>query len=284
MPVLHHASILTGDLDSTVSFYKDVLGMQVCSASHAANKCWMRDASGAGTIGLEILGPPFTGTFQESYARYGALRDHLAFQVDDVEGWYQKLVARGAHSLEKPTETNGILEANVRLANGLVIQFVHFLDQNAAPDFAGESDPGISNKNCLHHFSLSAPTLDPLLDFFGQEMDMRIVLDQREDCQVFMADERSIAARAGDTASIELMMPSGWDHIDNFLEKYGTGIDHICFIVPDVDAAYDEITAKGVEFTDPPVDFSGSRVAFFNDPNGLAIEIELPIFKEMFTV
>ena len=284
MPTLHHAGILTADLEGTVAFYQDVLGMQVCSTPTAPNKRWLRDGTGASTIGLEIVGPPFEQSALENYERYGAMRDHLAFMVADAAAWQQKLVDGGSASMGPSIESHGVLEANVRHPSGLVIQFLQFSVPGAAPDFKGQLTAASSGRYSLHHFSLSAPKLDPLLSFFEADLGMKIVLDQREECQVFMADEVSIAARAGDTASIEVMQPSGWPHIDNFLEKYGPGIDHLCFIVPDVDLAYTEITAKGVEFTDPPVDFAGSRVAFFNDSDGQAIEIELPIFKEMFTI
>ena len=232
-------------------------------------------------IGLEIIGPPFTGHTREWFERTGPRRDHLAFEVLDAGTWHLKMIRVGAERLYQPTEKGGVLEIDYRLQNGLIVQLIQFSDAQAAPPLAASDagSPGVCN---MHHFSLSFPNLDPMVKFFKREMQMKIVLDWREDSTVFLADEFSIAACGRDAACIELMEPSGWDHIDNFLEKYGPGIDHICFIVPDVDAAHAEISAKGIEFTDPPVDFAGSRVAFFNDPDTQPIEIESPVVRKLF--
>ena len=219
MPTLHHAGILTEDLEGTVAFYQDILGMQVCSAPTAPNKRWMRDTTGASTIGLEIVGPPFTGSALESYDRCGVMRDHLAFMVADSAAWQQKVIDGGGESMGAPMESEGVLEANVRHPGGLVIQFLQFADPGAAPDFKGQLTAVSSDRYSLHHFSLSAPKLDPLLSFFEADLGMKIVLDQREECQVFMADEVSIAARAGDTASIEVISRGAIDQPSNHADR-----------------------------------------------------------------
>ncbi len=48
----------------------------------------------------------------------------------------------------------------------------------------------------------------------------------------------------------------------------------LCTRVENVDAAYAELSAKGVEFTLPPTDqYWGLRTAFFKDPEGNIWEI-----------
>jgi catechol 2,3-dioxygenase-like lactoylglutathione lyase family enzyme len=55
------------------------------------------------------------------------------------------------------------------------------------------------------------------------------------------------------------------------------GHSHICFGVPDVRAAYRELTAKGVEFVSEPVSFDLEwgvvHVVFFKDPDGYVLEL-----------
>lgn len=52
----------------------------------------------------------------------------------------------------------------------------------------------------------------------------------------------------------------------------------LCTRVENVDVAYETLSAKGVEFTQPPVDqYWGLRTAFFKDPEGNLWEIAHPI-------
>jgi catechol 2,3-dioxygenase-like lactoylglutathione lyase family enzyme len=52
----------------------------------------------------------------------------------------------------------------------------------------------------------------------------------------------------------------------------------IHFDVPDVDAAYQSLAARGVEFEDPPANRPwGARMAAFRDPEGYALEIVGPL-------
>jgi glyoxylase I family protein len=60
---------------------------------------------------------------------------------------------------------------------------------------------------------------------------------------------------------------------------------HLCFGVPDVWAAYEDLTAKGVEFVSEPVSFDLEwgivYVVFFKDPDGFILELmQVPIEKK----
>lgn len=60
---------------------------------------------------------------------------------------------------------------------------------------------------------------------------------------------------------------------------------HLCFGVPDVWAAYQDLKAKGVEFISEPVSFDLDwgivYVVFFKDPDGFILELmQVPIEKK----
>ena len=60
---------------------------------------------------------------------------------------------------------------------------------------------------------------------------------------------------------------------------------HLCFGVPDVWAAYKDLTEKGVEFVSEPVSFDLEwgivYVVFFKDPDGFILELmQVPIEKK----
>jgi catechol 2,3-dioxygenase-like lactoylglutathione lyase family enzyme len=53
-----------------------------------------------------------------------------------------------------------------------------------------------------------------------------------------------------------------------------SGLMHLAFEVDDVDATYEELRAKGVEFTiEPRSPFGDLRIAFFRDPDGNSLEL-----------
>ncbi|MCS5497847.1 VOC family protein [Cnuibacter physcomitrellae] len=56
------------------------------------------------------------------------------------------------------------------------------------------------------------------------------------------------------------------------------GSAHICLEVDDIDAAIADLTARGVEFSGPPVTLTdgslqGCRWAYFRDPDGIQLEL-----------
>ena len=56
------------------------------------------------------------------------------------------------------------------------------------------------------------------------------------------------------------------------------GSTHVCIDVPDIQAAYDDLTAKGVEFFAPPLyiddgPLAGCSFVYFKDPNGVTLEL-----------
>jgi len=57
-----------------------------------------------------------------------------------------------------------------------------------------------------------------------------------------------------------------------FLEKHGTGADHICFEVDDLDRTCTDSSKAGVPFHIPAYDFLGSKIAWCKDPAGTEVE------------
>src|SRR5579859_3274878 len=75
------------------------------------------------------------------------------------------------------------------------------------------------------------------------------------------------------TASANLLGPEG-----NDVKRSGGPHGLLAASVADVDAAYDELKAKGVTFVRPPTDQPwGLRTAHFADPEGNLWEINQPV-------
>ena len=77
---------------------------------------------------------------------------------------------------------------------------------------------------------------------------------------------------------IEYRMPRG-QRID--LRTCNPGSPHLCFATDDIQAAYEELRSKGVQFKSPPVRIpsgpsAGGFDAYFLDPDGITLELSQP--------
>lgn len=78
--------------------------------------------------------------------------------------------------------------------------------------------------------------------------------------------------------SAELQLPGENQpiiEIHALLTEENPGINHISFRCDDVDATYEELTAKGIDFYEAPspVPVTGRRNALFRDPDGWRLQL-----------
>ncbi|NHN59413.1 MULTISPECIES: VOC family protein [Halorussus] len=57
------------------------------------------------------------------------------------------------------------------------------------------------------------------------------------------------------------------------VDSVPTGFLHFGYVVADVDAAHERLTAAGVEFVMEPTTFGDLKIAFLTDPTGVRIEL-----------
>jgi len=205
--------------------------------------------------------------------------------VDDVDEWYRKLVHRDLDILTAPQSWRMTKGFGIRHASGIIVQLFQFLE----PCILMEGQPRRSLESeltySLHHVSIVTDDMLSLEQFYQEVLGLQTILDLKKKGIVFMADPASISAKGRDTPSIEIIAPPGfWEREREFLERCGSGIDHLSFLVLDVDSAYEELRGKGALFHVTPNDFGSTRLAFFKDSDGLDIEIELPNLIHMFAV
>jgi catechol 2,3-dioxygenase-like lactoylglutathione lyase family enzyme len=76
---------------------------------------------------------------------------------------------------------------------------------------------------------------------------------------------------------LEFKSPRG-EGLAEKMRPYDHGIHHIALSVDDIDAAYQELGAKGVEFISPPQDTGIARANAIRGPDGVVVELfELPV-------
>jgi catechol 2,3-dioxygenase-like lactoylglutathione lyase family enzyme len=117
-----------------------------------------------------------------------------------------------------------------------------------------------------HHVAITTPDIARLRAFYVGTLGFPVVGGFPGHAIVFIA--------AGDT-TIELIeeeRPAGGGQ---------RGWNHLAWEVADVDAAYAELSARGVTFRTPPEGFPAGapsmRVAFFEDPDGNLLELIQPL-------
>ena len=111
----HHVGITVSDIDRSIEFYRDVLGMELesrtdMSGEFISNVVGVPGASlkganmKAGDLILEMFQyvAPVGGKQRASLRQSDVGHYHLAFQVDDIEDAYQKLTAKGVNFSEVP--------------------------------------------------------------------------------------------------------------------------------------------------------------------------------------
>jgi methylmalonyl-CoA/ethylmalonyl-CoA epimerase len=123
----------------------------------------------------------------------------------------------------------------------------------------------------LAHIGIAVRSLETILPFYRDVLGL-------EDAPLDDADGARIAGlTAGDTL-VELLEPAApGSPIAKFIDKRGPGIHHLCFAVPDLDAALARCREKGLQLIDqtPRIGAEGKRIAFLHPSSTAGVLIEL---------
>jgi len=141
----------------------------------------------------------------------------------------------------------------------------------------------------VQHFGLTVSNLDEALHFFHDLLGLeatpiRETSGERPETILGMKgiSLRLAIVKVPDGNNIELieyLAPKG-QKID--LRTCNPGVPHISFIVDDIQKMYDDLSAKGVKFVNPPywggqsVAGHGWGVCFLRGPDGISIELMQP--------
>ncbi len=115
---MNHSGLVVKDIDASISFYRDALGMEVTGRRDrnggtieslvGYSPCVLKAANlaiGDGTTLelLQYLEPPPAERPTEERAVLGG--SHVAFDVEDIQGVFQRLLSHGARKLNPPVES-----------------------------------------------------------------------------------------------------------------------------------------------------------------------------------
>lgn len=126
----------------------------------------------------------------------------------------------------------------------------------------------------VHHVALIVSDYERSKEFYVDKLGFQIVRENfREDRQDYKLD------LALDGVELEIFAPAKRDgnhslhpQRPSFPEAYG--LRHLAFKVTDIEETVAELQAKGISLEPIRVDeFSGGKFTFFQDPDGLPLEL-----------
>ena len=120
----------------------------------------------------------------------------------------------------------------------------------------------------IAHAAITVKDMDESLNFYCEILGLKLA--RRREIPENNAEIAFVQGEAQTTPSLELTF---WRDKKDWTE--GDQLDHIAFIVPDVQAAIEEYRMKGVTIAKEPYSLQGSksRIAFIKDPNGIWLEL-----------
>jgi catechol 2,3-dioxygenase-like lactoylglutathione lyase family enzyme len=126
---LKYAHVTVTDIDESLAFYRDAMGLQVRNDVGSDGQRWVTLGSDA-QPGLElVLSPPHAGRSQADGDAIQELLTKgvmpmLVFTTDDLDGTFEKLRASGAEVLQEPIDQPwGPRDCAFRDPSGNLIRF-----------------------------------------------------------------------------------------------------------------------------------------------------------------
>ena len=129
----------------------------------------------------------------------------------------------------------------------------------------------MSDRPRIAHVGVAVTDLDAALAFYRDVLGLTPHPTEE-------ADGAAIVSLPFGESEVELLAPKRTDSpIARFLERRGPGIHHICYRVPDLDAALASCRAAGYQLVDevPRTGAGGRRIAFVHPKATAGILLEL---------
>jgi methylmalonyl-CoA/ethylmalonyl-CoA epimerase len=127
----------------------------------------------------------------------------------------------------------------------------------------------------IDHVGLAVRDLDEAIAYYARTFGVQVVHEEVNEEQ----GVREAMLAVGDSgACIQLLAPLRPDSpIGKFLERSGEGIQQVAYGVDDIDAASEQLRARGVRllYDEPRRGTAGSRVNFVHPKDAMGVLVEL---------
>ncbi|MDX6614251.1 MAG: methylmalonyl-CoA/ethylmalonyl-CoA epimerase [Blastocatellia bacterium] len=114
---IDHIGIATQSIDEASAFWREALGLEMCSSEEVADQGVRVSMLPTGESRIELLEPTSTNSpIARFLEKRGAGIHHIAFRVDDIRVALQQLSAKGTRLIDE-TPRSG--------ADGCLVAFIH---------------------------------------------------------------------------------------------------------------------------------------------------------------
>ena len=127
------------------------------------------------------------------------------------------------------------------------------------------------NPDSFFHVAIKVDDIDEGLEFYRGQFDAELIERGRAEDSEGAAAVEHVALEVADKR-VYLFDRAPYEAA-GLVCDLPTGFLHFGFVVDDVEAAHEELTAAGVEFIMEPSVFGDLKIAFFTDPAGVRIEL-----------
>ena len=124
------------------------------------------------------------------------------------------------------------------------------------------------NFSAIHHVAIIVSDYEASREFYVERRGLEVV---RENWRPEKRDWK-LDLRVNPTTELEIFAPENPPARPSYPEA--CGLRHLAFRVSDIEAAVAELAERGIECE--PIrtdDFTGERMTFFSDPDGLPLEL-----------
>ena len=119
----------------------------------------------------------------------------------------------------------------------------------------------------LNHIHLVCKDLQPMIDFFTQNFDAKLIAMKK-----FGGADGASLDLSGTTVNLRVLQEN--EKMMDPASGKTFGYHHVGINVDDVDATYKNLSAKGFKFSVPPKDIDETmRIAFFDGPENVTFEL-----------
>jgi methylmalonyl-CoA/ethylmalonyl-CoA epimerase len=125
----------------------------------------------------------------------------------------------------------------------------------------------------VDHIGIAVNSIEASLKFFANTLGLKL------EGQETVAEQKVTTAflPVGDT-EVELLQSTAPDGpIAGFIEKKGEGVQHVAFLVDNIEEALKELEAKGIRLIDkvPRMGAGGKKIAFVHPKDTYGVLVEL---------
>jgi methylmalonyl-CoA/ethylmalonyl-CoA epimerase len=114
----------------------------------------------------------------------------------------------------------------------------------------------------VDHIAVAVKDLDSAVEFYRDVLGFE--LEARRETKGKSTGMQSAVMRSGDFSIVLIKGTDPDSQVTKYVENYGPGVQHVAFLVEDIEGVRDDLENKGMQFATNIIDGPGLRQMFSN--------------------